>query len=295
MPTGRRRAFIIALAVVVGVLVLFSVFSGFFIDLLWYREVGLSSVFLKVLGTKSLLGFVFGLVFFGLLYVNLLIVRRLKPPFHAVSLEQEMIERYRVALEPSLRWLLPLLAGVLALFVGIGAASQWHAFLLWRNSSGVSFGRLDPQFHRDVAFYVFSLPWLHFVQGWLFSALVGVTVLVAIAHYLWGGIRPQAPGLSDKVTPQVKVHLSVLLGLIVLVKAWGYYLGRFDLLVSQRGVVTGASYTDVQAQLPALNLLMLIAIVCAVLFLVNIRFKGWALAGDRRRACWRSCRSSPAR
>ena len=130
MPTGRRRAFIIALAVVVGVLVLFSVFSGFFIDLLWYREVGLSSVFLKVLGTKSLLGLVFGLVFFGLLYVNLLIVRRLKPPFHAVSLEQEMIERYRVALEPSLRWLLPLLAGVLALFVGIGAASQWHAFLL---------------------------------------------------------------------------------------------------------------------------------------------------------------------
>jgi uncharacterized protein len=277
MPTGRRRAFIIALAVVVAVLILFSVFSGFFIDLLWYREVGLSSVFLKVLGTKSLLGFVFGLVFFGLLYVNLLIVRRLKPPFHAVSLEQEMIERYRVALEPSLRWLLPLLAGVLALFVGIGAASQWHAFLLWRNSSGVSFGRLDPQFHRDVAFYVFSLPWLHFVQGWLFSALVGVTVLVAIGHYLWGGIRPQAPGLSDKVTPQVKVHLSVLLGLIVLVKAWGYYLGRFDLLVSQRGVVTGASYTDVQAQLPALNLLMLIAIVCAVLFLVNIRFKGWAL------------------
>ena len=277
MPTGRRRAFIIAVAVAVAVLVLFSVFSGFFIDLLWYREVGLSSVFLKVLGTKSLLGVVFGLLFFGLLYVNLLIVRRLKPPFNPVSLEQEMIERYRVALEPSLRWLLPLLAGVLALFVGIGAASQWHTFLLWRNSSGVSFGRLDPQFHRDVAFYVFSLPWLHFVQGWLFSALVGVTVLVAIGHYLWGGIRPQAPGLSDKVTPQVKVHLSVLLGLIVLVKAWGYYLGRFDLLVSQRGVVTGASYTDVQAQLPALNLLMLIAIVCAVLFLVNIRFKGWAL------------------
>jgi uncharacterized protein len=277
MPTGRRRTLFIVLGSILLLLLLFTALSGFYIDLLWYREVQLSSVFLKVLSTKGFLGIVFGLVFFALLYVNLLIVRRLKPPFQPVSLEQEMIERYRVALEPSLRWLLPTLAAVLALFVGLGAAAQWESFLLWRNSSGVSFGTRDPQFHRDVAFYVFSLPWLHIVQGWLFSSLVGVTVIVGIAHYLWGGIRPQAPGLADKVTPQVKAHLSVLLGLIVLVKAWGYYLGRFDLLVSSRGVVTGASYTDVHAQLPALNLLMLIAVVCAVLFLVNIRFKGWAL------------------
>jgi uncharacterized protein len=277
MPTGRRRTLVLVLGAVVLLLVLFTALSGFYVDLLWYREVHLSTVFLKVVGTRGLLGIAFGLVFFALLYVNLLIVRRLKPPFQPVSLEQEMVERYRVALEPSLRWLLPLTAAVLALFVGIGAGSQWQSFLLWRNSSGVAFGTVDPQFHRDVGFYVFRLPWLHFVQGWLFSALVGVTVIVAIAHYLWGGIRPQAPGLSDKVTPQVKAHLSVLLGLIVLVKAWGYYLGRFDLLVSSRGVVTGASYTDVHAQLPALNLLMLIAVICAVLFLVNIRFRGWAL------------------
>ena len=59
---------------------------------------------------------------------------------------------------------------------------------------------------------MFTLPWLKFMQGWLFSALVGVTFLTALAHYLWGGIRPQAPGFVDKVTPQVKAHLSVLLG-----------------------------------------------------------------------------------
>ncbi len=124
---------------------------------------------------------------------------------------------------------------------------------------------------------MFSLPWLKFVQGWLFSALVGVTFLTALAHYLWGGIRPQAPGFVEKVTPQVKAHLSVLLGLIVLTKAWGYYLGRFDLLTSTRGVVVGASYTDVNAQLPALRILVVIAIACAILFLVNIRLRGWAL------------------
>src|SRR5713226_1744039 len=87
----------------------------------------------------------------------------------------------------------------------------------------------------------------------MFSALVGVTVIVAIAHYLTGGIRLQTAG--EKVTPQVKAHLSVLLGLIVLVKAWGYYLGKFDLLVSNRGGFTGADYTDLHAQLPALPVL----------------------------------------
>jgi uncharacterized protein len=115
------------------------------------------------------------------------------------------------------------------------------------------------------------------MQGWLFSSLVWVTLLTAGAHYVWGGIRPQAQGFGEKVSPQVKAHLSVLLGLIMLTKAWGYYLGQFDLLTSTRGVVVGASYTDVNAQLPALRILVIIAIACAILFLVNIRLRGWAL------------------
>jgi uncharacterized membrane protein (UPF0182 family) len=104
-----------------------------------------------------------------------------------------------------------------------------------------------------------------------------VLLISALAHYLWGGIRPNAPGIGEKVTPQVKAHLSVLLGLIMFAKAWGYYLGQFDLLRSSRGVVVGASYTDVNAHLPALRILIFIALACAVLFLVNIRLRGWAL------------------
>ena len=82
---------------------------------------------------------------------------------------------------------------------------------------------------------------------------------------------------ADKVTPAARAHLSVLLGLIMLVKAWGYWLGRFDLLTSPRGVVEGASYTDVKAQLPALNFLAIVAVICAVLFFVNIRLRQWSL------------------
>ena len=276
MP-ARRRLIIIVVVVLAALLLAFTALSGFFVDVLWFREVRLSDVFWTVLRTKVLLGLALGLTFFVLLFSNLWIVRRITPRYRALTPDQEIIERYRMQFEPYVRWLLPLLAFVIAFLVGVGATTHWQTYLLWRNGAGLTFGNPEPLFGRDPAFYVFSLPWLQYIQGWLFSSLVWVTLLTAGAHYVWGGIRPQAQGFGEKVSPQVKAHLSVLLGLIMLTKAWGYYLGQFDLLTSTRGVVVGASYTDVNAQLPALRILVVIAIACAILFLVNIRLRGWAL------------------
>jgi uncharacterized protein len=276
---ARRRWLLIVIGAVVFVGILLSSASGFYVDLLWFREVEFDKVFWSVYWSKVVLGVIFGTLFFILLAANLFIARRLTPPYRPFSPEQEMIERYRMAFEPYARPIILAFSAVIALFVGIAASAQWETFLLWKSAGNVQFGpqHLDPLFNRDPSFYMFILPFQKFVQGWLFSALVGITVIAAIAHYLSGGIRVQTAG--EKVTPQVKAHLSVLLGVIVLVKSWGYYLGQFDLLVSPRGVVTGASYTDVHAQLPALRLLTFIAIACAILFLVNIRFRGWALPG----------------
>jgi uncharacterized membrane protein (UPF0182 family) len=274
----RRRWLFFVVGAIVFLSILLSGLSGFYIDLLWFREVRFPSVFWSIFWSRVFLGLVFGFLFFLLLTANLFIARGLTPRYRPFSPEQEMIERYRVALDPYLRFLIPAFAAFIAILVGIAASAQWETFVLWRAAgTDGNFGTefLDPQFRRDPSFYIFILPFQQFVQGWLFSALVGVTLITAGAHYATGGIRLQAVG--EKVTPQVKAHLSVLLGLIVLVKAWGYWLGRFDLLVSPRGVVTGASYTDVAAQLPALTLLVFIAIACALLFLVNIRFRGWAL------------------
>jgi uncharacterized membrane protein (UPF0182 family) len=275
---GRPRRWpVVVVGVVAFVALAFVLLSRFFIDLLWFREVDLSVVFWMQLRSKLLLGLVFGLVFFGLLYVNLLIVRSNVPETRVLTPDQEIVERFRQTVDPYLRWLLPIGAAVLALFVGIGAAAKWQTFLLWRSSSGITFGTPDPLFGRDPAFYVFTLPWLRFVQGWLFSSLVGVAFLTAMAHYLWGGIRPQARAWEDKVTAPVRAHLSVLLALIMLAKSWGYYLGRFDLLTSTRGAVQGASFTDVKAQLPALTFLWVVALICAALFLINIRVRLWSL------------------
>jgi uncharacterized membrane protein (UPF0182 family) len=273
---GLRRRWLLWLAIgVAAVAILFTALTGFYIDILWFREVQLSSVFWTVFRTRINLALLFGVAFFLLMYVNLLIVRTIRPRYRVYSPEEEYVERYRVAFEPYARWVLPAVSALFALFAATGVAGRWQEFQLWRASGSVSFGTADPLFGRDAAFYVLSLPFQKFVQGWLFSSLVVVTLVTAGAHYLWGGIRPRA--ITERVTPQVKAHLSVLLGLAVLVKAWGYRLGQFDLLTSPRGVVHGASYTDVHAQLPALRVLVIIAIICAVLFLVNIRFRGWAL------------------
>ena len=274
---AQRRWPVVAIAMVVAGFILLSFLSNFYLDVLWYREVGLSQVFWTRIWAQAGLAAAFFITFFALLLVNLYVTRRLAPTIVALTPEQEIVERFRENIEPYLRWALPLGAAVLALFVGLAASGHWQEFLLWRSSGGIAFGDAEAVFGRDPAFYVFTLPWLKYLQGWLFGALVGVTVIVGVGHFLQGGIRPQAVGLSDKVDPQVRAHLSVLLGLVLLAKAWGYWLGRFDLLTSERGVVHGASYTDVKAQLPALTFLAIVAVICAVLFFVNARYRVWSL------------------
>ncbi|MEA2521579.1 MAG: uncharacterized protein QOI81_1225 [Actinomycetota bacterium] len=276
LPRQRRWPFFVAGALVL-LFILFTISSGFVVNLLWFREVHLSQVFWSVLKTKLLLGFVFGLLFFAGLFVNLWIVRRITPDTRVLTPDQEVIENIRQIADPYLRWLIPIGCAFLAIIVGLAASKQWQTFLLWRNSSGVTFGAPEPLFHKDPAFYIFTLPWWKFVQGWLFSTLVGITFLTIIGHVLWGGIRPQAPRFADKVAPQVRAHLSVLLGLIMVAKAVGYWLGRFNLLGSPRGIVHGASYTDVHAQLPALYLLAIAALISAILFFLNARVKLWSL------------------
>jgi uncharacterized membrane protein (UPF0182 family) len=275
LRASRRRLLLWLILAVAALALIFGALAGFYIDILWFREIGLSSVFWTRFWARAILAVVFGAVFFIVLYANLLIVRRFRPRYRVFSPEEEIVERYRAAFEPYVRWVIPGIALLFAAFAAAGVASQWESYQLWRASGDISMGITDPLFGRDAAFYLLSLPFQQFVQGWLFTSLVVIAVVTAAAHYLWGGIRLRSEG--ERFTPQVKAHLSVLLGLIVLVHAWGYRLGQFDLLTSERGVVTGASYTDVNAHLPALRFLVVVAILCALLFLINIRFRGWAL------------------
>ena len=256
-------------------LVLFSAnrIAVFTTDLWWFSERGFREVFVTVLGARITLGLVAGLLLAALVAGNLLIARRLRPFMVPSTPEQAQIQRYREMADPYLPWIIIGIAAVFGLTSGVAVSAQWEPFLLFLNGGEV--GTTDPQFGADVGFYLFQLPFLSFLQTWLFTSLILVGLLTAGAHYLLGGIRPEAQG--EKVLPSVKTHLAILLAAILAVRAWGYWLDRYELLYSDRGVTTGASYTDVNAELPALYLLLGVSVIAIVLVLAAIRRSGYIL------------------
>jgi uncharacterized protein len=268
VPSLSRRAKIIIGVVVLLVLVL-SVLGSLvrmYVDWLWFGEVGYRQVFSTGLRTRVLLFFLFGVLMALVIAANLVLAYRFRPPFRPMSLEQQNLERYRSALEPRRRLIVVVVSSVLGLFTGITAQGQWQTWLQWRN--GTRFGIKDPQFGLDISYFTFTYPFQRFVLGLLFTAVV-LSLLAALAvHYLFGGVRLQTPG--EKVTPAARVHLSVLLGIFLLLKAAAYYLDRYGLVFNERDGRTGASYTDVNAVLPAKSILVWVALICAVAVFANI-------------------------
>jgi uncharacterized membrane protein (UPF0182 family) len=268
VPSISRRAKII-IGVVVLLVLLLSVLGSLvrlYVDWLWFGEVGFRQVFRTGLRTRVFLFFTVGVLMTLVIGANIALAYRFRPPFRPVSPEQQNLERYRTALEPRRRLAALLVSGLLGLFAGITAQTKWETWLLWRN--GTRFGVPDPQFHKDISYFVFTYPFQRFVLGYLFTAVVLALISALVVHYLFGGLRLQTPG--EKVTPAARVHLVVLLGVFVLLKAVAYYLDRYGLVFSDRQFFTGASYTDVNAVLPAKTILIIIALICAVAVFANI-------------------------
>jgi uncharacterized membrane protein (UPF0182 family) len=271
-PKGRIILLLVAVAIFVLLISLRGI-AGFYTDYLWFGELGFTSVWKSVLGAKIVLGVLFTVVFFALLWANLAIADLIAPTFRPMGPEEQFIERYHEVVGSRTGLVRVAVAAVFALIAGPGASGQWNSWLLFR--SHVPFETRDPVFHKDVGFYVFQLPFAKFVVDWMFASLVIVLIITAVAHYLNGGIRFQTP--MQKVTPQVKAHLSVLMAVLAILKAASYFLQKYELVYSTRGVVQGASYTDVKAQLPALQLLLGISLIAAALFIYNIFRRGWVL------------------
>lgn len=274
-PRPRKRFIVIGIVVLFLVVALAS--ARFYTDVLWFREVGLSSVLWTSIRTQALVGLGVGIAVAFVVWLNLWIAARVEPVYRITTARRRSalddLERYREALAPYVRWIRVGLALFVGLLAGAGAAASWQKVLLWMNR--VSFGRDDPQFGRDIGFYMFELPFIEQVLDWVWFALVAAIVLSVAAHFFNGSLRPEG-GLRG-VQPGALAHISVLLGLLALVKAAQYWIGQYGLNFSERGVVTGASYTDVNAQLLALKLLAIISIISALLFIVNIRFRSVVL------------------
>jgi uncharacterized protein len=268
MPKLSRRAKI--LLSIAGALILALLIGArlldTYVDWLWFGEVGFRSVFTTVLVTRIILFFSITLLVGGLLALSLTIAYRSRPVFVPVSGADDPLARYRSAIVQRVRLFgigIPLVVGLIA---GATGQSDWQPVQMWLH--GTSFGTTDPQFGKDIGFYAFTLPFIGWLTTWLYVSVIIALIGALITHYIFGGIRLGTRGENFSVP--ARVQLSVTAGVFVVVLAIDYFFDRYELLFSTRNdLFDGATYTDLNAVLPAKLILTFIAGFCAVAFFVG--------------------------
>ncbi len=274
---GRGKVLVPTLLVLGILAVLFVIFTGFYTDWLWFQSVDKTSVFTTQLAVRAGMFAVFGLVMAAALVAAMWLAYKFRPFFATGSPEQASLERYRSSIEPIRKPATLVVAVVVGLLAGISAAGQWPLFMLWRN--GGDFGETDAQFGMDIGFWVFDYPFFRFILGFGFTVLFFTLVASAVVNYLYGGIQLQGEG--DRVTRAARVQLSILAAAMLLLKAVAYALDRYGLAVQDDDFVlgfTGLKFRDINAMLPAKSILIFIALIVALLFIVNIFRSIWPIA-----------------
>jgi uncharacterized membrane protein (UPF0182 family) len=240
-------------------------------DWLWYGEVGFRQVFTTVLSLRGWLLLGAGGVVFLFMYGNLWVAARTAAPDVLWELDDQLGLPGRAVLEPLIRRLLVPVIAVIALLSGLRAGASWEMVLGYVNAT--PFGVKDPLFGRDLSFFVFELPLWRFLYGGAMTLVIGTLLLSVATYVLLRSLVLTAQG--PRLAAGARIHLLGLGAVLLLLRAVGFWLDRYDLLYSSRGVVFGASYTDVHATLPALGVLTALALLCAAACVLQISRPGW--------------------
>lgn len=271
-PAPRRWTVSRWLSVLGGILALLIVLSigrDFYTEWLWFSSLNYGSVYSTVLTTRVLVFFLSAFIFGILFLANLWLATRLVPKTEARVWTWDIVRRLQAMLWTNIF----IVTALLSIIFGLAAQSNWEIILRFLNQQ--PFGITDPVFHKEVGFYVFSLPFLHLLQGWLLWALI-VTFIGSTGIYLLSyGLQ----WLKLEFTRPVWSHLGGLFIAIMGLLAWGYWLGIWELVFSRRGVVFGASYADIHAKLPAQWVLIATVIATVTVILVSVwrRRYRWSL------------------
>src|SRR5262247_2998374 len=242
-------------------------------DWLWFDEVGYSQVFVK---TLSLRGSLFAALAIGVLvflYANLTFAARTAAPDVIWELEDQLGLPSRVIIEPLIRRFLPVVLLLIAVASGMRATVHWETVLGYLNAT--PFGVVDPLFNYDLSFFVFTLPMWRLVHGWALTLVVATIVLTLAIYVLQRSLVLTSRG--PRLAAGARSHLLVLGAAALGLKAIGFWLDRFELVFSPRGIVFGAAYTDIYASLPVLGALAVFAALCAVACLAQIARSGLRL------------------
>lgn len=256
---GQRRLLGLLAA---GLVVFFVVdaLKSIYVDSLWFGSIGFSGVFETELRARVLLFVVGTLIALMVIGANVALARRLAPD----EIEESFLEEIDPEAIRRVGTVIALaVTAFIAVIFGAGAAGAWNVVLPALDA--VPFGLADPQFGRDVAFYMFTLPAYHFVQGWAL-ALVGISAIGAGAVYL---LSYSLQRFVLRITPGMRMHLATLVGIAMILSALGTWLGIFDLASHEAGIAAGATYADVHARIPMLYVVALLMLLVGAMIIVN--------------------------
>ncbi len=246
--------------------------ARFYVEALWFDGLDQSGVFWETIKARLTLFALFFVVFAAIAGGNVAIADKLAPSRYPAN-PHPLVDRLHELFGRRLQLYRYVVAGVFAVLLALPASTQWQAWLLYRNAQ--AFGRSDAEFDVDVGFYVFELPFINFVLDWLFFAVIVVLLITVLVHVLNGGVMFASP--IPTLSAGARGHIAVLLAVLATLKAADYWVRRYETTNERRGFVQGATYSVVHAQLPALLLLSVVAVVTAALYLSMLRTESWRL------------------
>jgi hypothetical protein len=252
-------------AFVLGLLfIILSFARNVYTDWLWFSNLGFNGVFVKIIVTRIILFLVGALVLGAFLGTSVYLANRnsdgpiqLPIPQQAYNFVSRLIN-----------WGSGIAIVIISVIFGAILASRWELFLRFTNA--MPFNQTDPLFNRDVSFYVFTLPVYDFIQGWL----IGGAILILLASLGIYFLRFSLRGVPFEITQPMKLHLSIVAAIIMLIIAGGHWLDRWSLVLSDEGAIFGAAFADVNARMPGLLVMTIIAAASGVLMIVNIYASG---------------------
>jgi uncharacterized membrane protein (UPF0182 family) len=273
----RRPQPIVLLVVAAVALGIVAQVVPFYTDWLWFGEVGYRNVFWT---TLSLRGGLFTAVAVGVLlflWANLTFAARTAAPDVLWELEDQLGLPGRVVIEPLIRRFLPIVLTLIAIVSGLRASAHWEIVLGYRN--GQPFGITDPleAFGYDLGFYVFALPFWRLLHGWAMALVAGTMLLTLVLYVLQRSLVLTTRG--PRLAGGARTHLLLLGAVLLALKGIGFWLDRFEIVFSPRGVVFGASYTDVYATLPVLTGLTVLAGFASATCVAQVARPGLRLVG----------------
>ena len=270
-PNISPSTIAIGIVVVIGAILL-SV-AGLYTDVLWFDQLGFLSVLSTQIFAQSALFTASALAFTLITGLGLWLAFRFRPVYLKFADERSPFEQYRQLVDQLRKAVMigvPLALGALA---GLAVAPNWGIVLSYLNRT--PFGDTDPQFGLDISFYIFELPFYIGLVGFLSTAFLIALLLAAGVHIIYGSIKFN--GRETLVSRAARIQIGVTAFLYLLTQGASLWLDQYSTLTSSAGLFTGASYSDVNAAIPGLQILALISVVVALLFLVAAFVGKWRL------------------